>query len=115
MHRRHALQLLTGAAMLPRSLFAFGQHAESSSATLSAADTAFLDDMQRRACLFFHEQASPHTGQVLDRAVANSTGKLDARRMASIAATGLQADGATGTLIFTGPATLTLKRASKGN
>ena len=33
---------------------------------------------------------------------------------ASIAASGLQADMATGTLIFTGPATLTLKHALKG-
>ena len=56
---------------------------------VSAADEALLDDLQRRGCLFFTEQASPQTGQVLDRAKwVNSTGALDPRRMASIAATG---------------------------
>jgi hypothetical protein len=44
--------------------------------------------MQRRACRYFAEQASPINGQVLDRALAASDGKLDPRRMASIAATG---------------------------
>jgi hypothetical protein len=45
--------------------------------------------MQRRGCRYFAEQASPRTGQVLDRARwQNGTGALDPRRMASIAATG---------------------------
>ncbi len=45
--------------------------------------------MERRACLFFVEQASPVNGQVQDRAVAiNPGGKLDPRRNASIAAAG---------------------------
>ena len=53
------------------------------------ADEVFLDDMQRRGCLFFAEQASARTGQVQDRARwVNSDGALDPRRMASIAATG---------------------------
>lgn len=57
--------------------------------TLTSSDEAFLDDLQRRACRFFWEQADPASGQVLDRARAdNSTGKRDPRRMASIAATG---------------------------
>jgi hypothetical protein len=57
--------------------------------SLSHSDQSFLDDIQRRGCLFFAEQASPNTGQVLDRATwLNSTGELDPRRMASIAATG---------------------------
>ena len=94
--RRNALQLLTGAALLPRELFAARQTRAGAAAgsVLSPADSAFLDDMQRRGCLFFHEQASPHTGQVLDRAAASSQGAvgaiglLDKRRMASIAATG---------------------------
>jgi hypothetical protein len=56
---------------------------------LSTADEALLDEIENSGCLFFAEQASPHTGQVLDRAKAqNSTGQLDSRRMASIAATG---------------------------
>ena len=51
-------------------------------------DDAFLDDLERQACLFFWEQASPNTGQILDRARNDLGGKRDPRRMASIAATG---------------------------
>ena len=54
---------------------------------LSAQDDAFLDDLERRACRYFMEQADPQTGQVLDRARADSV-SLDPRRIASIAATG---------------------------
>jgi hypothetical protein len=54
----------------------------------SPADEAFLDDLQLRACLFFWEQGSPHTGQVLDRARNDLTGGRDPRRIASIASTG---------------------------
>ncbi len=92
------MQLMAGAALLPRALFGSPEaHAQAASAAspvgsaVAAADAAFLDDMQRRGCLFFHEQASPKTGQVLDRALWNSQGalgSLDKRRMASIAATG---------------------------
>jgi hypothetical protein len=60
-----------------------------SALSITSADEAFLDDLERRGCLFFAEQANPHTGQVLDRVTwINSTGTLDPRRMASIAATG---------------------------
>lgn len=56
---------------------------------LASSDETFLDDLQRRGCRFFWEQADPNSGQVLDRARAvNTTGKRDPRRMASIAATG---------------------------
>jgi hypothetical protein len=41
-----------------------------------------------KACLFFWEQGSPNTGQILDRARNNLTGERDPRRMASIASTG---------------------------
>ena len=54
----------------------------------SHEDEAFLDDLERQACLFFWEQASPKTGQVLDRARNDLTGGRDPRKMASIAATG---------------------------
>lgn len=54
---------------------------------LSAKDELFLDDLERRASRYFVEQADPHSGQVLDRAKADSI-SLDSRRMASIAATG---------------------------
>ncbi|MGB8260412.1 MAG: glucoamylase family protein [Terracidiphilus sp.] len=55
---------------------------------LSKDDQAFLEDLERQACLFFWEQASPTTGQVLDRARNDLNGARDPRRMASIAATG---------------------------
>jgi hypothetical protein len=85
MDRRAILKLLASSALAgPTSRFA-----AAAPKAVSAADEASLDDLQRRGCLFFAEQASPHTGQVLDRAKsANSTGALDPRRMASIAATG---------------------------
>jgi hypothetical protein len=51
-------------------------------------DEAFLDDLERQGCLFFWEQASPVTGQILDRARNDLAGARDPRRMASIAATG---------------------------
>jgi len=54
----------------------------------SIEDEAFLDDLERQACLFFWEQASPDTGQILDRARNNLAGQRDPRRMASIASTG---------------------------
>lgn len=89
MHRRRALQLLaTGAVStcIPR---AFARSLPFATNRLSAADEAFLDDMERRACLFFVEQAGEKTGQVLDRAFAqNKTGDRDAQRISSIAATG---------------------------
>ena len=52
------------------------------------ADERFLGELERSACLFFWEQASPATGQVLDRARYDLNGALDPRRMSSIAATG---------------------------
>lgn len=85
MDRRALLKLLSASAFSrPMSALALPLFH-----SLASADEAFLDDLERRACLFFTEQASPRTGQVLDRATwLNSTGTLDARRMASIAATG---------------------------
>ena len=44
--------------------------------------------MERRGCLYFAEQASPRTGQVLDRASGPTAPARSTRRMASIAATG---------------------------
>ena len=55
----------------------------------TAEDIAFLNEFERRACLYFVEQADPATGQVLDRATnRTSTGKLDTRFASSIASTG---------------------------
>jgi hypothetical protein len=76
--------LLKGIAAAP-----FLRHTLAAAPALGPADEAFLDDLERRACLYFVEQASPATGQVLDRARAdNATGKLDRRHMASVSATG---------------------------
>jgi hypothetical protein len=87
MQRRSVLKMmgvLAAAAASQRPLAAFG-----AGRGLAAADEAFLDEMQRRGCLFFIEQAGAKTGQVLDRVAANNTdGRRDPRVMASIAATG---------------------------
>jgi hypothetical protein len=40
---------------------------------LSDSDDTFLEDLSRRAFLFFWEQSDPHTGLVLDRARADGT------------------------------------------
>ena len=101
--RRRLLHLLGAATAVGFSSTAFPQRVRSSSGkehttsnvppppgayVLTPADEAFLDDMQRRACLYFLEQANPHNGQVLDRSRYDLGGKRDPRRMASIAATG---------------------------
>ena len=86
-NRRHALKtlaLLAGSAAAPSNLLFAGQ----ASWRPAREDEIFLDDMIRRGCLYFWEQASPRTGQVLDRSRTNLNGARDTRRMASIAATG---------------------------
>jgi hypothetical protein len=87
MNRRELLKLFAAS-----SLAAAGSGLVSTTPAyaLSSPDESFLDDLERRGCLYFAEQASSHNGQVLDRArwVNNNTGALDSRRMASIAATG---------------------------
>jgi len=83
MNRRQLISLLAGAgaaSFLPSRL--------ALAAPLPHEDEAFLDDLEKRACLFFWEQASPKTGQVLDRARNDLKGARDPRKMASIAATG---------------------------
>ena len=86
--RRNLLMWLGGSAavsLLPATAHAWAsEHA----AALAPDEEAFLDDLEKRACLFFWEQASPHTGQVLDRARNDLKGARDPRKMASIAATG---------------------------
>lgn len=86
MQRRTALKLIAATSLTsPLARFAWAK----SHAALSAADDAFLDDLERRSCLYFVEQVGAESGQVLDRAAANnSTGARDPRVMASIAATG---------------------------
>ena len=84
--RRQMLIAVAGAAgcaLAPKGIaFASGPW------KLSKDDEAFLDDLERQGCLYFWEQASPKTGQALDRARNDLGGALDPRRMASIASTG---------------------------
>ncbi|HEY4010560.1 MAG TPA: hypothetical protein VGM11_10450, partial [Acidobacteriaceae bacterium] len=95
MNRRHALRLFASSAALAalplpvRAQRRVLSGAETAGYKLSFAELAFLDELERRACMFFVDQASPTTGQVLDRARAfDPPGLRDSRRMASIAATG---------------------------
>ncbi len=86
MNRRELIKLLGASSFAAAGPLLFSAKP---AFALSPSDQSFLDDLEQRACLFFAEQASPHTGQVLDRSRwDNSTGALDPRRMASIAATG---------------------------
>lgn len=71
-----------GIALLPADA------AHANKQKLTPEEEAFLDELERQACLLFWEQASPATGQVLDRARNDLGGARDPRRMASIAATG---------------------------
>ena len=59
-------------------------------ASYSGTDEKLLDDIVRTSVDFFWEQASPKTGQILDRAQLNGNEK---RRMASIASTGFGLTG----------------------
>ena len=86
MERRKLLQLLASTALLS-SIPAFA------TPEVTAEDDQFLDDFERRGCLYFVEQAGARTGQVLDRAVnppppLDVPVKRDPRSLASIAATG---------------------------
>ncbi len=87
--RRRLLEMAAAAgviALAPAS--AFSGSLFSGASALASEDAAFLDDLIRQGSLFFWEQASPVTGQVLDRAHHDLNGARDPRRMASIAATG---------------------------
>jgi hypothetical protein len=84
--RRQALRLMAltaGSAAAPSSFAFVGQ-----AFRLNRDDDALLDDLIRQGCLYFYEQGSPNTGQVLDRSRNDLNGVRDPRRMASIAATG---------------------------
>jgi hypothetical protein len=88
--RRQMLKLLGGAGLAaglehPLAALAPTTAVPSPLVKLTAHQDSFLDEMERLACLYFWEQASPNTGQVRDR--ARSFGK-ETSRVASIAATG---------------------------
>lgn len=56
---------------------------------ISASDSEFLEDLSRRAFLYFWEQADPHTGLVLDRVRADTVhSKRQSQDVASLANTG---------------------------
>ncbi len=58
---------------------------EPTGAPYEGTDEQLLDEIQRASFDFFWNEASPKTGQVKDRALANGN---DSRMMSSIAATG---------------------------
>jgi len=85
--RRHLLRsiaMAAGCALSPVCLLQADPGSER-----SKEDEAFLDELVRQGCLFFWEQASATTGQILDRARNDlGPGARDPRRMASTASTG---------------------------
>lgn len=86
LNRRQMLRAMAaaaGCALLPATMIAANEPWKG-----SREEEDFLDDLERQGCLFFWEQGSPTTGQVLDRARHDLKGARDPRRMASIAATG---------------------------
>jgi len=90
--RRSATRLIAGSALsglaLP-SLFEGSAKAAPRTRPLDPDTSAFLDEMERQACLYFYEQADPATGQILDRANNRlSGGQIDPRFASSIASTG---------------------------
>ena len=84
MSRRRMLKTMAAAAGCALAPGAFALPGR----PLSKEDEAFLDDLERQGALFFWEQASPATGQILDRARNDLGGQRDPRRMASTASTG---------------------------
>ena len=90
--RRNATQLIAGSLLsglaLPSVLEKTALAAPRTS-PLTPDASAFLDEMERQACLYFYEQADPATGQILDRANNRiPAGQIDPRFASSIAATG---------------------------
>lgn len=77
------MALTAGCAVAPAGFALVGQ-----TSRITRDEESFLDDLIRQGCLYFYEQASPLTGQVLDRSRNDGNGTRDPRRMASIAATG---------------------------
>ena len=90
--RREILRI-GGVSLLASPLASFANASQTSGkafaqptgAPYEGTDEQLLDEIQKASFEFFWNEASPNTGQVKDRALAN--GK-DTRKMASIAATG---------------------------
>ncbi len=86
---------LSAAGLLAAAMPAFGNHeqratANQNSAAYRGTHEQLLDDIQRATFDFFWNEASPTTGQVKDRALANGN---DLRKMSSVAATGFGLTG----------------------
>jgi hypothetical protein len=103
MSRRQALRAMAAAtgSLMAASIGCGGGSSSTGSVTPAApslpvgtfspttTDIAFLDDLEQQGFLYFWEQASPTTGQVLDHAKNNLSGKMDTSTTeSSIAATG---------------------------
>jgi hypothetical protein len=91
--RREATKVLAGVLVSPSTALplvdAQTRASQASQDQLNSSETAFLDEMQHAACLYFSEQRDPATGQVLDRAInRTATCDRDPRTISSIAATG---------------------------
>jgi hypothetical protein len=87
-----ALSTLSGMSA-PKAMAATAKSAQNrvqARAKLTRDDNVFLEDLTKRGCMYFFEQADTVSGQVLDRAANKvSNGSFDkARSIASIAATG---------------------------
>src|SRR5262245_357271 len=79
---------------LPYTASVHAQPRRAPPASLSEADHAFLQDLQRRSFQYFWEQADPETGLVADRARANaSQPDENHKNVGSIAATGFGLTG----------------------
>jgi len=78
-----AMAAAAGCALVPAGVLFADSLSERSS-----ENEDFLEDLERQGCLFFWEQGSERTGQILDRARNDLGGARDPRRIASIAATG---------------------------
>jgi len=86
---------LSAAGLLAAAMPAFGNHeqratANQNSAAYRGTHEQLLDDIQGATFDFFWNEASPTTGQVKDRALANGN---DLRKMSSVAATGFGLTG----------------------
>lgn len=77
--------ILRGAAVAAFGGLRLGRAEEAKPEPSQTKPTELLDEIERRACLYFYEQAHPVTGLVLDRV---RTDGVDDRRVASVAATG---------------------------
>jgi hypothetical protein len=93
MTRRHLLKILGGTAagipLIGASMFSCGSRGSGGSGAgpppPTVTDDELMDEIERANFLFFWNEASPSTGQVKDRALANGN---DTRTLSSIAATG---------------------------